>query len=286
MFSYLFPKGRHLLMSRMISVNIKSRPVGIHGNKSGIERPIKVQNVAPDAERNDVRDHVRQCPQTSDVICPLFGGCLFLILPADDVSKHFTFQISNLRFAPFLGHFVPIVKHFLDPREDEKRCCEVTYERQRRFELDLVAKGRPIGVWFDDVLVPPRRKRTLDLHIFEHPGRIVGSVLCYPPRRNEAEKLLLDDRLRPDKRNIRLLNYLGVFPRRHEALKGIWKLMKRENSFRRRLDHTFFSKTHTVNDSTRTLTQALTQSYVEIDGLNWCNTHLDQTKQIQRTHIG
>ena len=87
-------------MVRMGDVSLEAGPVSEFGDEPCVERPVMVQNIFSDLERNYLRYNANQCPQKP----PMFGadssGNFGLIFPANDMYQHWSyFRTEALSFS-------------------------------------------------------------------------------------------------------------------------------------------------------------------------------------------
>lgn len=123
-FSYLAAHSHHLLMFGMHRVCIKGFTTSELYHKPRVERAVKSQDIGPDVEALDARHDIAESTQSLNVICTHFRLGLGFVFPTDDMDQHLFFS-----FAPFFCGLVAIFEHLLDPRQDEKRCCKIAYDR-------------------------------------------------------------------------------------------------------------------------------------------------------------
>ena len=84
----LLTKRGYSLVVRMVRIAVESIAAIEHGNQRSIERPLQMEDVAPDVKTYDTGDHRRQSPQTRTM---MFAGGLVrfgFVPPADDVNQH------------------------------------------------------------------------------------------------------------------------------------------------------------------------------------------------------
>src|SRR5919198_2474605 len=75
-------------VSRVDGVGFQGRPVAEGGDEAGVVGARQAQHVPPDGEALNLGDDLRERAQERDVLAPLFGGRLGLVLPDDDVRQH------------------------------------------------------------------------------------------------------------------------------------------------------------------------------------------------------
>ncbi len=88
LFRNLFAKRGDFLVRRMNRIKIQSGAVGINRDKSRIERTIKMQDVAPDAKAQNIRNDIRQCAQFGEMFGALGGGSFRFVFPTNNMCQH------------------------------------------------------------------------------------------------------------------------------------------------------------------------------------------------------